>query len=64
MSSSKKTESGEVLGTDTKITLLFVVFAVVLWVGVGTVTESRPLQFAVLAGVGIIAPTLVNEIRS
>ena len=49
--------------TDTKITAVFVVLGVVLWYGSTTVTESQPIQFAILLGVGIIVPTLINELR-
>jgi hypothetical protein len=51
------------VSTDTKITAVFVVLGVVLWYGSRTVTESQPIQFALLLGVGIIVPTLINEFR-
>jgi len=40
-----------------------VVLGVALWYGSTTVTESRPIQFALLVGVGLIVPTLINELR-
>ena len=61
-----RAESGglsQLVSTDTKITVVFVILGVVLWYGSTTVTESQPIQFALLLGVGIIAPTLINEFR-
>lgn len=51
------------VSTDTKITAIFVVLGVVLWYGSMAVTESQPIQFALLLGVGLIVPTLINELR-
>lgn len=51
------------IDTDTKITVLFVVLAMVLWYGSQFVVESRFLQFALLIGVGVIIPTLLTERR-
>jgi len=53
----------QLVSTDTNITAIFVVLGVVLWYGSMTVTESRPIQFALLLGVGLIVPTFINELR-
>jgi thiol:disulfide interchange protein len=53
-----------VVRSDTKTTAGFVVVAVALWLGAQTVTESAILQAAILLGVGVVAPTLLNEWRS
>jgi hypothetical protein len=56
-------EPSQLVSTDTKITSIFVVLGVVLWYGSMTVTESQLIQFALLLGVGLIVPTLINELR-
>jgi hypothetical protein len=48
---------------DTKITLPFVLLAIVLWIGATRVTESAVLQAGVLLGVGVITPILITELR-
>lgn len=63
MSRTESRESSQLVSTDTKITAVFVVLGVVLWYGSSTVTESQPIQAAILLGVGIIVPTLINEFR-
>jgi hypothetical protein len=63
MSRAESGVSSQLVSTDTKITAVFVVLGVVLWYGSRTVTESQPIQFALLLGVGIIVPTLINEFR-
>ena len=63
MTRNESDESSQLVSTDTKITAVFVVLGVVLWYGSTTVTDSQPIQFALLLGVGIIAPTLLNELR-
>jgi hypothetical protein len=55
--------SEQLVSTDTKVTAVFVVLGLVLWYASTAVTESRPVQFAVLLGVGVVAPTLLNELR-
>jgi hypothetical protein len=49
--------------TETKLTAVFVLVGVVLWLGARTVTESAAIQFAALVGVGVIVPTVLNELR-
>jgi hypothetical protein len=51
------------VSTDTKITAVFVVLGVASWYGSRAVTESRAVQAAILLGVGVVAPTLLNEFR-
>ena len=63
MTRNESEESSQLVSTDTKITAVFVVLGVVLWYGSTTVTENQFVQFALLLGVGIIAPTLLNELR-
>lgn len=63
MSRTESRESSQLVSTDTKITAVFVVLGIILWYGSRTVTESQPIQFALLLGVGIIVPTLINEFR-
>lgn len=52
------------LGTGTWITIGFVVLGVACWLVARSLTDSRLVQFGALIGVGVVAPTLVNEIRS
>jgi len=63
MDRNESEEPSQFVSTDTKITAIFVVLGVVLWYGSMTVTESRPIQFALLLGVGLIVPTFINELR-
>lgn len=51
------------VSTDTKIVAVFVILGIVLWYASTTVTESMAIQAAVLIGVGVIIPTLINEWR-
>jgi thiol:disulfide interchange protein len=46
---------------ETKVTAVFVVLGTALWLVTTTLTDARWVQWAVLVGVGIVAPTLVNE---
>jgi len=63
MDRNESEEPSQLVSTDTKITAIFVVLGVVLWYGSMAVTESQPIQFALLLGVGLIVPTLINELR-
>lgn len=51
------------VSTDTQITAGFVVLGVLLWYGTTHTTDSTVIQFAVLLGIGLVAPTVVNEWR-
>jgi len=51
------------LATETKITLLFVFLALTGWYLIRGVTTNSAVAFAVLIGVGVVLPTLVNEWR-
>ncbi|MDR5656306.1 hypothetical protein RH831_03820 [Halodesulfurarchaeum sp. HSR-GB] len=48
------------LDTDTRITLVFVALGVFAWLLVRSVTDSTAIQFAVLIGVGVLGPQLVQ----
>jgi hypothetical protein len=52
------------ISTDTKITAVFVLLAVVSVFGTTTVTDRQWIHFAVLLGVGVVVPTLINEWRN
>jgi len=56
--------SAGLISVDTKITALFVIVALVSVYGTTTVTDSQWIHFAVLLGVGVIVPTLINEWRN
>jgi hypothetical protein len=63
MAQNESQESSQLVSTDTKITAVFVILGVVLWYGSTRVTENQLVQFALLLVVGIIVPTLLNELR-
>lgn len=52
------------VSTDTKIVAIFVILGIVLWYASMSVTESMVIQGAILLGVGVIVPTLINEWRT
>jgi len=49
---------------ETQIVAVFVILGIALSYASTTVTESTVVQIAVLIGVGVIAPTLINEWRT
>jgi hypothetical protein len=49
--------------TETKITAGFIVIALVSVLATTAVTDRQWVHVAVLLGVGVIAPTLINEWR-
>lgn len=51
------------VSTDAKVTFLFVILGLALWLGAQLITDSRQIQLIVLFTVGIIIPTLINELR-
>lgn len=51
------------LNTDAKITFLFVILGLASWLGAQLITDSQQIQLIVLFTVGIIIPTLINELR-
>ena len=63
MSRTEDGHSNRYLTTSTKITVAFVTLGVLLWYGSMSVTDNRAIQFATLLGVGVIAPTVINELR-
>ena len=52
------------VSTETKITAFFIIVALVSVYGTTTVTDKQWVHFAVLLGVGVIIPTLINEWRN
>ncbi|EJN58762.1 hypothetical protein [Halogranum rubrum] len=46
---------------QTKTTLAFVVLGTLLWLVSIALTDVQWIQWAVLIGVGILAPTVLNE---
>jgi hypothetical protein len=51
------------LDTDTKIVVLFMFLGLTSWYLSQRVTTSSLASFATLIGIGVLAPTLVNEWR-
>jgi len=63
MSNQPSNESNSLVSTETKITAVFVVLGVLSVLGTTAVTDTQWIHFAVLLGVGVIVPTLINEWR-
>ena len=63
MSEQPSNGSNRLVSTETKITAVFILAALVSVLATTTVTDSQWVHFAVLLGVGVIAPTLINEWR-
>jgi len=63
MSKQSPERAGLPVSTDTQITAVFVVLALASAYATATVTDSRPVQFAVLVSVGVVVPTLLTELR-
>jgi len=55
--------SNSLVSTETKITAIFVILAIVSVFGTTTVTDRQWIHFAVLLGVGVVVPTVINEWR-
>ena len=51
------------LSPDTQISVVFVLLGVTSWLAARSVTDSQPVQFALLVGLGVVAPTRINEWR-
>ncbi len=64
MSEQPSNRSSSLISTGTKITAVFVILALVSVFATTIVTDRQWIHFAVLLGVGVIFPTLVNEWRS
>ncbi|RLM44094.1 hypothetical protein DVK00_13605 [Haloarcula sp. Atlit-47R] len=64
MSEPPSSRSTSFVSTETKITAVFIILALVLVFGSITVTDNQWIHFAVLLGVGVIIPTLINEWRN
>ena len=63
VSEQPSTESNSLVSTETKITAVFVILGLVSVYGTTAVTDKQWVHFAVLIGVGVIAPTFINEWR-
>jgi hypothetical protein len=64
MSKQPSKRSNGLVSTETKITAIFVVLALVSVYGTTIVTDSQWVHFAVLLGVGVIIPIFINERRN
>jgi hypothetical protein len=51
------------LTTETRIIVVFMFLGLTGWYLVQGVTDSAAVEFAVLIGVGVVVPTLLNEWR-
>jgi hypothetical protein len=63
MSDQSPTTSNGRISTETKITAIFVILGLIAVVATTAVTNAQWVHFAVLIGVGVVAPTLINEWR-
>jgi hypothetical protein len=63
MSDQSSTTSNGRISTETKITAIFVILGLIAVVATTAVTNAQWVHFAVLIGVGVVAPTLINEWR-
>lgn len=63
VSEQPSTNSKSLVSTETKITAVFVILGLVSVYGTTAVTDKQWVHFAVLIGVGVIAPTFINEWR-
>jgi len=63
MSEKPSKRSNSLVSTETKITAIFVIFALVSVFVTTAVTDRQWIHFAVLLGVGVVIPTLINEWR-
>ncbi|WP_241244135.1 MULTISPECIES: hypothetical protein [Haloarcula] len=63
MSEQPSTKSKSLVSTETKITAVFVILGLVSVYGTTAVTDKQWVHFVVLIGVGVIAPTFINEWR-
>ena len=48
---------------ETRVTIAFMFLGLTAWYLVGTVGESDLLEVGALIGVGVVCPTLINELR-
>lgn len=63
MSEQPSKRSNSLVSTETKITALFAVLALVLVYGTTIAADSHWVRFAVLLGIGVMTPTLINKWR-
>ena len=64
MSDPPSNRSSSIVSTETKITAIFILLALILVFGTTSVTDRQWIHFAVLLSVGVIIPTLINEWRN
>jgi len=63
MSEPPSTRSKSLVSPETKITAFFVILALLSVFVTTAVTDRQWVHFAVLLGVGVVVPTLINERR-
>ncbi|WP_203229149.1 hypothetical protein [Halobellus captivus] len=51
------------VSTDSVTVTVFAVIGVVLWYASASFTDSSVVRLAVLIGVGVVIPTLINQYR-
>lgn len=49
---------------DNQIVTVFAVIGITLWYASQSLTDSWPVQFAILIGVGVVLPALINQWRA
>jgi hypothetical protein len=64
MADQPSKRSNGLVSTETKITAVFVILALISVYGTTAVTDKQWIHFIVLLGVGVIIPTLINEWRT
>ncbi|WP_336024240.1 hypothetical protein [Halobellus salinisoli] len=52
------------VSTDSLTVTVFAVIGVVLWYASTSVTDSSAIRLAVLIGVGVVVPALINQYRA
>jgi len=51
------------VSAEFRVTVGFMVVGLLAWWATAQLTDSFVLQFAVLVGIGVVAPTIINERR-
>jgi intracellular septation protein A len=64
VSQQPSNSSSGLVTAETKITAFFIMVALVSVYGATAVTDQQWVHFAVLLGVGVLIPTLINEWRN
>jgi hypothetical protein len=63
MSEQSSKKSNTLASTETKTTAVFIVLGLLSALGTMAVTDTQWIHSAVLLGVGVVVPTLINEWR-